>query len=379
MRYIKRISALAISFLLIPLIILSCFSFPIEFIAFDNNSYQAALRSTEIEEPLRIIFADIAANQMMLIGGKGLPPVLKSQPALTAAFMDYFPDQWTRSMTSILFSEILDFLNFKSQPQKISLDIRQIKNNITEQAVEFSNSYLKTLPACAADVEFPNSKNGIDSDIYQYTQCAPAGDRSSVLLGSLTLFINDYFAGLPDELELSGFIPETITSGTSVFANYSLARWAFRLAPVVAILLLIVNAWLLRDDRRLQWHWNGLLFLISSSILVLLLIALLVGQKAWISFVSENLVDGENVPLLNVVKLLIAGVFPQIASWSGAFGIVIWLIGLILFLAAKYTRKQTNDDRQKAPEKNPTPPHQNKTIQPETLEEVVQKERKNNR
>lgn len=377
MKFMKIVAAVICSLLIVPAIIVSCFSIPLEFIAFNAETYTEPLRSPEIEETLRTVFSEAITHQFQNIGGKGLPPILGHRQALENAFLDQLPANWVKLTAIELKEEVFDHLNFRFDSKPVPINIVSLKKRLSSNSDTFSETYLSGLPHCELnDTSLEHGESFLD--IYDYPQCNPIEGISSRVTDSVSQFISDYFATLPDELELAGLIPESFRRGSTAFANYSMIRWMVRLAPVAAISLLIALSLLLQENRKLLWHWSGLLLLLSASLLFVALIGLLIGQNTWAAYFANMISGGEDQSGLSLIEDLIAAVFPNIAGWTGAFGVVIWLFGLILYLAGKHSRRENPSKESEASLINTDDQDQRKSILPETLEDVEQKEKRKN-
>jgi hypothetical protein len=343
-----------LSLAVIPSILLSIFVFPVEMILFNEDSYSEILDGEEFLDQLPPVVADVASNQVLLIGD--IPPVLSNRNNFQAALEPYLQDEWVRAMASELVGGTLDYFNFNTPYAAIA------------------NSYIQSLESCQGQ----NAQLVMDaSTLYEYPACKPEGDKRAELSAMVAVFLEDRTANLPGSINLVGLVPQGMLLGESAFYWYSIMRWGFRLLPFFAILALILISYLLRKNKKSMRGWVGWVLAGTSGLLLVASLVILVGLDQFIGLLLNRhlslLIAGFGNILLSIVHII----SNKMLLWVIAISAVIFLFGLVLLLAAKYAKSEKAIEHELEPASDLATEGAGKEIIPQTIEEIEQEEKEN--
>lgn len=361
-----------LSLAVIPSILLSIFVFPVEMILFNEDSYSEILDGEEFLDQLPPVVADVASNQVLLIGD--IPPVLSNRNNFQAALEPYLQDEWVRAMASELVGGTLDYFNFNTPYAAIAIDIEALKLSVSSNSTAIANSYIQSLESCQGQ----NAQLVMDaSTLYEYPACKPEGDKRAELSAMVAVFLEDRTANLPGSINLVGLVPQGMLLGESAFYWYSIVRWGFRLLPFFAILALILISYLLRKNKKSMRGWVGWVLAGTSGLLLVASLVILVGLDQFIGLLLNRhlslLIAGFGNILLSIVHII----SNKMLLWVIAISAVIFLFGLVLLLAAKYAKSEKAIEHELEPASDLATEGVGKEIIPQTIEEIEQEEKEN--
>ena len=352
-----------LSLAVIPSILLSIFVFPVEMILFNEDSYSEILAGEEYLAQLPPVVADVATNQVLLIGD--IPPVLSNRNNFQAVLEPYLQDEWVRAMASELVAGTLDYFNFKTPYAAIGIDIEALKLSVSSNSTAIANSYIQSLESCQGQ----NALLATDaSALYKFPACKPEGEKRAELSELLAVFLEDRTANLPGSINLVGMVPQGMLLGESAFYWYSILRWGFRLLPFFSILVLIMSSFFLRKNKKSMRGWVGWILVGANGLLLIAALVILVGLDQFIGLLLNRhlslLIAGFGNILLSVVHVI----SNKMLLWVIAISAVIFLFGLILLLAAKYAKSEKAIKNELEPASDLAIDGAGKDIFPQTLE-----------
>jgi hypothetical protein len=264
----------------------------------------------------------------------------------------------------------------------MTVDISEIKATLASSSQEIAADYLATFPNCRTSDVAGIDLSG-DLDVTDLPACKPGGKDLARFEEVWTNAFEDVFNSLPSSISLVDVLPLQQTITNKFFNNYSLVRWGFRLLPIVSILLLTLIAVLLRNQREVMWKWCGRLLVIVSGLTLIGLVVLMIGFDQFVAMllnpVLQNLISGFGFILLGVVQ----DVGFQVLVWVVISALIVMGFGLLLMLAVKFIRprkekpaeEEEPDVLASADEAGELAEPGEKEFQPETLEEVEEREK----
>jgi hypothetical protein len=262
----------------------------------------------------------------------------------------------------------------------MKINIVDIKDELSGSSAEIAAEFLAALPNCT-DNDLAGLNTATISTANDLPACKPGSQNLAFFKQMWTKAFEDTFNSLPSSVAITAIFPLEETLTDQNFSNYSLIRWGFRLLPIISILLLILVAILLRKKRKVMWKWTGWLLVIVSAITLVGLVVLLIGFDQFIAMTLnpylKNLVTGFGYILLGAVQ----DVGYQMLIWVIISTVIMMVFGIILLLAGRMAKEpqpvmaeETQYERIEA-EEPPAEIEQQKTVVPETMEEIEQKER----
>ena len=371
---INMVLAFLLSVLLIPVILISLFTFPIELIVFEPANYYPVIQEQVYKEEFSPLASNIIASQLFYSSGINDVESIKYQEKLSMVIADYLPAEWLDDIAVKVVDKTFDYFNFQTSSSAIEVDIQDLKNAIITDSASIAGDYLLSLENCTEkENDFYSGKESID--LTTFAICKPSSENMNRVSKALDGFIQDETNQLPAKINVLGIIPAQMISGEQFFYYYSISRWGFRLLPFLAIIMLIVIAQLLKNNKKLMRKWIGLLLAVLPAALLLCLIVLLIGFDQFIGLLFKqyfsNLIPGFSRILIWIIQ----SVGKKVILWVSGIAVVEALFGLILMLFARYTKSKAvdrPDDSTSAPSVLQELPK--KEISPETIEEIEERE-----
>ena len=371
--FIKWGAIIPLTVLVIPSLILSLFVLPVEMIALNIDSYFGLLENEQILNQMPPVISEVLVENVLFVGD--IPPVLQAKPNSKSVMTKYLPKKWVAGMMMQLTSKTLDYVNFKTPYTSIEIEISDLKKSIISNAQLIADDYISTLETCNSE---ENEIAETADSIKAYPQCKPGENLRADLSLEIGQYLGDKTQQLPDSLNLVGLIPTDLQLGGLVFYWYSIFRWVFRLLPFITIILLILLAYTLRSDRKTMRRWIGRMLVYVTAIMLVFAVIILIGLDQFLGMVFSQpfsmLIAGFGNVLLSMTREIVQ----KVLIWIVAESAIIFFFGLILVLAAKYTKAKKATPAADTTEIVEVPEDKSaKTIIPETLEEIEEEERKN--
>lgn len=369
------VGVILLTLITIPSLFISLFVFPVEMIAFSNDSYYQFIEDETYRSQMPPVIADVVTKQILLVNGKNLPPVFENKGSFQAILMQYLPDEWMNGVLVELIENTMAYINFKTPYTTIEIGISDLKNAITSNSAAIANEYVQSLENCQESEEFQFDEN---SSIMEFPPCKPASEDRSILSASVSTYLEDRTLNLPPAINLVGLIPTGMLMGESTFYWYSIIRWVFRLLPFITIFLLIMIAYLLRIAKKQMRKWSGLLLAGVTGITLLGSLVVIIGFDQFVGMVFNQYFSRVIAGFGNILLGIMQEIGNEILLWVIAISAVIFLFGLILLLAARYTKaSKQNEDTVDNEQPDPVEENAVKTDLPETLEDIEKKEKEN--
>jgi hypothetical protein len=371
---IKKVTAFTLSILLIPVIIISLFTFPIELIVFEPVNYYPVIQEQVYKEEFPQLVSDIISSQLFQSAGGNENEISKYQEKLSLALLNYLPTEWLEEIAVKVVDKSFDYFNFKTSSNSIEVNIQDLKNAIIINSSSIADEYLLSLEKCTASENEMFSGNE-SVDIISFAICKPSSGNLNMVSVALDGFIQDKTNQLPSKINVSGIIPEQMVAGEQYFYFYSIARWGFRLLPFLALVVLILVAQLLKNNKKLMRKWIGLMLTILPAALLLFLIILLIGFDQFIGLLVKqyfsNLIPGFSRILIWIMQ----SVGKRMILWVSGIAVIVALFGLILLLFARYTKTEakvgSDVSALTSSKLNEVP---KKELMPETMEVIEKRE-----
>jgi len=370
--FIKWGAIIPLTVLVIPSLILSLFVLPVEMIALNIDSYFGLLENEQTLNQMPPVISEVLVENVLFVGD--IPPVLQAKPNFKSVMTKYFPEKWVAGMMMQLTSKTLDYVNFKTPYTAIEIEIADLKESIVLNAEPIADDYVLTLETCSSE---ENEIAAAADSINAYPQCKPDEALRADLSLEIGQYLGDKTQQLPDSINLVGLIPTDLQLGGRVFYWYSIIRWVFRLLPFITIILLILLAYTLRSDRKTMRRWIGRLLVYVTAIMIVFAVIILIGLDQFLGMIFSQPFSMLIAGFGNVLLFMTREIVQKVLIWVVAESTIIFFFGLILVLAAKYTKTKKATPAEDLTEVVEVPEDKSeKTIIPETLEEIEEEERK---
>ncbi len=380
----NRVFAFFLSLFFSIALIVSMFAFPIELVMFNLQNYRPILEKEEnLSKYPEIVSQALVSEFIKVTSPSSLPKILTNTQGLEVSLEKNISQELSLSIFNELFSQILDYLNFRTPNLSLNLDISQLKSELILKSEQIASDYLSTLSRCSADME----KNLVLTDIGELPPCKPSSNLIKSFQSPTAIYIEDLLNHLPEKASLNGTLTFNKTTIGQYFYFYSIGRWALRLLPICAIGLLIIIALLLRDEKKVMLQWIGRLLVFTSGIGLIGLVILLIGFDQFVVLILNkhliNFIEGFGILLLGIAQAIgyqtLIWVIISFAAVS-AFGILLLMVNR--FIKPRTAASSEVIDEIGSPLKgiSPSEPFINgeqaqKEIIPETLEEIEAEEK----
>jgi len=396
--FINRVFAFILSCIFALSLMLSFFALPVELVFFNPVSYRAIIEKTEYEEIFPSILAETLMFQASASSKYPQIDLIANNETITAILSQRIPQELVKTTFEKVIEQMLAYLNFRIPTSDLKITTNELKVFLVNDSQAIAEQFLETLPNCQpADLDGINFDNEISAA--DLPACKPSGKTLNQVEGILAKAFEDIFNGLPNSYSLATIMPVDQRMPDRVFFYYSLIRWGFRLLPIFSILIFILIAVLLRNQRKVMWRWCGRLLLMVSALALIGLVVLVIGFDQFIAMLLnpflKNLVSGFGYLLLGAVQ----DVGFQTLVWVVLSTLAVMVFGILLLLAVRVIPEEkepifeNREDLEETGSENleaggledssedgsSEVELMQKTIQPETLEEIEKEEKKRKR
>ena len=376
----NRIIALLLSLVIVAGLFLSLFTMPVELIFFNPQSYSAVLQKEDYTQTLPGILSDVLVYQTAQSGSTAGINFVRYKDIVSPIFAAHISAETVQGTFDTAVNQTLSYLNFKIPTSDMKINISAVKDELSSGSTAITSEFLAALPNCT-DNELAGLNTAAVSSAADLPACKPDSKNLAFFSQMWNKAFEDSFNGLPSSVALTAMFPVDESLTDSIFYRYSLVRWGFRLLPVLSIILLILIAALLRKQRKVMLKWTGWLLMIVSVVTLIGLVVLLIGFDQFIAMLLnpylKNLVTGFGFVLLGAVQ----DVGYQMLIWVIISTVVMLMFGAALLLAGRMAKEpqpvaaeepqyETIVSEPAVEEIEPQ-----KTVVPETMEEIEQREK----
>ena len=369
----KWMLVFVLTLFVIPSIILSMFVLPTEMIVLNRDTYMKVVEDDQYVDQMPPVIAEVVTDQVLLIND--VPSVLANRQSFKEIFAQYIQKTWAQEVLFDLVGNTLDYFNFKTPYATIEIGIEDLKDSIVSNSTDIADDYVLSLESCQnQDVLLAETATNIN----ELPPCKPEIDGRAVMSRFLAVYLEDKVNRLPNTLNLVGLIPSGMILGERTFYWYSIARWLFRMLPFSVLILLILIALLLKPNKKIMRGWTGWVLMGVAGVVLLSSVVLLIGLDQFLGLIFNQpfsmLIAGFGNVLLSVAHHL----GNRILVWVIAQASAIFLFGLILMLAGKYSKDRQPDQNEDKFDTSEMPAQTvEKAIVPQTLEEIEEAEEDN--
>jgi len=365
----NKIGAILLTVIIIPSLLISLFTVPFEFVIFEPASYYSIIENDEYKDEFPRVISAIVTDQLLTIDENNTPAILGNKESLNSILVNYLPDEWVNRIFIDIIDQVIAYLNFKTPYTSIEIDINELKNALIVNSSSISEKYLLSLDNCT--VEENSELIGKETiDFYALPFCKPSEKNTKILSSALSMIIEDKVNQLPGSVNLLGVIPGGMILGEKTFYYYSIIRWIFRLLPFATLLLLILLAHLLRNNKKTMRKWSGIILTAIPGLILISLLAILIGFYQFIGLIFNRYFSQVIAGFGDVLLGMIQKVGTQALLWVIAGSGFVLLMGLVFLLSARFTKPEDKiigeSDLETISEKE---------IIPETIEEIEEQEK----
>lgn len=372
----NKISAILLTVIIAPSLLISLFTVPFEFVIFESASYYSILEDDEYKDKFPSVISAIIMDQLLTADENNPPAILENKESLNSILVNYLPDEWVNGILKEIIDQVIAYLNFKTPYTSIEIDIKELKNALIVNSSSISEKYLLSLDNCT--VEENSELVGKETiDFYALPFCKPSEKNIKIVSSALSMMIEDKVNQLPASVNMLGVIPGGMILGERTFYYYSITRWIFRLLPFATLLLLILLAYLLRDNRKIMRKWSGIILTAIPALILVSLLVILVGFNQFVGLIFNRYFSQVIAGFGDVLLGMIQKVGTQALLWVIAISGFVLLLGLVFLLFARFTKPE--DEMIKESEQKAIPENEvavsEKEIMPETIEEIEEQEK----
>jgi hypothetical protein len=372
----NKIGAILLTVIVVPSLLISLFTVPFEFVIFESASYYSILEDDEYKDKFPRVISVIITDQLLTANENSTPAILENKESLNSILVNYLPDEWVNGIFKDVINQVIAYLNFKTPYTSIEIDINELKNALIVNSSSISEKYLVSLENCT--VEENSELVGKETiDLYALPICKPSEKNAKIVSSALSMMIEDKVNQLPASVNLLGVIPGGMILGEKTFYYYSIARWIFRLLPFATLLLLIMLAYLLRNNKKIMRKWSGIILAAIPALILISLLVILIGFDQFIGLIFNRYFSQVIAGFGDVLLRMIQKVGTQALLWVIAVSGFVLLLGLVFLLFARFTKPEDKmieeSDQETIPENEAAALE--KEIVPETIEEIEEQEK----
>ena len=291
----NHIIAFVLSIVFAVCLFLSFFALPVELKLFNPQSYSSLVQREEYAKALPNIISETLIYQAAASGTSSQIDLIANKDTISSIVAKKIPADLVQSTFDSVIGQMFSYFNFKIPTSDLKVNITDIKTSLAGSSTEIGNEFLATLPNCSDNALEAINFNG-NLTVKDLPFCKPGAKNLGSFQQVWGKAFEDMFNGLPSSLSLTNVISPDRNLADRYFNAYSIARWGFRLLPILTILLLIVIALLLRNQRNVMWKWCGRMLMIVSGITLLALVILMIGFDQFIAMLLnpflKNMIEG---------------------------------------------------------------------------------------
>lgn len=374
-RFSNRIFAVFLSFIAAITLIISQFTFPLELVLFNGQSYVPVIENEEFVDRYPDIITNILTSQFydLQIAG-ALPGILSNRDAFQSVLDSFVPMDWSKGTMFAFVGQIMDYLNFRLPTNAMNIELGALKSELILNSQDIAEAYINSLVYCGGRTL---SVDSLNATVYDLPPCKPDNSQMPRFVELTSIYLEDLFNQLPSRFSTANAAAISRGATDEYFIYYSIGRWVLRLLPLLTLALLILIALLLKKERTTMLRWVGRLLVITSAFSLILLVVVLIGFDQLIAMMINrflgNLIEGFDVLLLGFIQE--AGY--RTVVWVVVSVIITLGFGLFLSLMANVLKpkvKETDKDTLESDvliENEPV-----KDVAPQTIEEIEEEEKK---
>jgi hypothetical protein len=396
----NRIFAFLLSILFAVCLFASFFALPVELKMFNPASYSAMVQRVNMPRYSRASFRRLWSIRRL----RPIQPqinLIANKDTISSIIAGQIPTDLVQSTFKSVIDQMFLFMNFKIPMTDLKINVSDLKTSLASSSPEIAKEFLATLPNCQ-EGELTGLDLNSNLTVKDLPFCKPSGAALTQYGQIWGMAFEDLFNELPSSISLADVISPGQNIPDRYFNSYSLVRWGIRLLPILTIIIMILIALLLRNQREVMRKWCGRLLVGVSGITLLALVILMIGFDQFIVMILnpflKNTISGFGSVMVGTVQ----DVGFQMLIWVIVSALIVMGFGLILILTGKFFKpavaeaavetaevpaENTAEVPSEAvaettpevlPAEEPTAEESpaGKTVLPETMEEVEEAEKK---
>jgi hypothetical protein len=337
----KKTVAFLLSLLAAIALIFSFFTFPIELVLLNPQSYRLVILEEKYSEHYPEIITNVLVSQLydLRIAGN-LPDLLSNQDAFQSVLVSQLPMDWVDETMSNLVLQTIDYLNFRLPSNSLSVELNTLKSEMFLKSNDIAQGYINSLPNCS---QHNKIAPGPATTIFDLPPCKPERPLESKYFEITSKYLEDIFNQLPSNFSITRLSALNEKAGDRFFYGYSISSWILRLIPLITLLLLIGIARLLVKNKTLMIRWVGRVLVFTSSICLVMLVVILIGYDQFIALIFNrtlnNLIPGFDVLLLGIIQ----SIGYQTLVWVVISITISMIFGISLLLISKFIKPKPTE------------------------------------
>lgn len=336
----RKILAFLLSLLFLVAFFPTLLSAPLEFVIMQPDTYTAMMSNQKLLDAGRSAFSGYIAQQLgQTAQGEVLPPVFSNSEVLTSAIKPFITDEWLATTMQDVSTQLLEFLNFKQPFGIVNISLDSIKNDVLANKEALVNSILNSSAPCnEAQLTLLDSGN---LSIANLPLCNPPAAQQSKVTTLIGTYVEEFTYRIPREYQINveaGLNPNL----NNPLLSYSIMRWAFRILPVLLLVLLIGIAASLNKNKKEMRAWLGKLITSAALLSLVLILVLVIGAEQFTAVFINNILTSEQGAFGTLLLVVLQSITYQTLMWMGIIAAGFLCIGLlILFFSKREKRERT--------------------------------------
>ena len=334
----------ALAFLLSILFLVAFFpallSAPLEFVIMQPDTYAAMANNPKLLEAGRSAFSSaIVAELSQPAQDEVLPPVFANKEVLTSAIEPFISDEWLAATLQDVTSQLMEFLNFKQPFGIVNISLSSIKSDVLNQKDSLINSILSASAPCnETQLAMLSSENVAISTL---PLCNPPAAQQGKVTALIGTYVEEFIYKIPQEYQLD---VETALNPNldNPLLSYSILRWAFRILPVLLLVLLIGVAASLNKNKKEMRIWVGKLITSAAVLSLVLILILVIGAEQFTAVIINKILTSDQGAFGTLLLVMLQSVTYQTLLWMGITAAGFLCIGLLVLFFGKREKRQNH-------------------------------------
>jgi len=194
-KFSHRILAVLVSLIAAITLIISQFTFPLELVLFNGQSYLPVIENEDFTDRYPEIITNMLISQLYDAKVAGaLPGILSNRDAFQSVLSNSIPADWSKEVMLAFIDQIMDYLNFRLPTNAMNIEIGSLKSELFLNSQNIAESYINSLVNCS---ENALRDLGRESTVFELPPCKPDRSQMPRFIEITSNYLEDLSAHLP--------------------------------------------------------------------------------------------------------------------------------------------------------------------------------------
>ncbi|MBM3137502.1 MAG: hypothetical protein FJZ98_04880, partial [Chloroflexi bacterium] len=151
--FANRILAFFLSIFVAVTLIIAQFTFPLELVLLNSQSYVPVIENEEFADRYPEIMANMLISQIYDVSIAGtLPAIFSNRDAFQSILIKFIPEEWSKDTILNFTNQFIDYLNFRLPTKAMDIEISGIKSDLILNSQNIAEDYINSLVNCNSNV-----------------------------------------------------------------------------------------------------------------------------------------------------------------------------------------------------------------------------------